>query len=146
MPDALTQGTGEVNAEGSTRLAWLSVALWANPSIATYYPQILATSTTIANTRLDWAARIIWGQQSVSGPGLAVTSTAWATNILWGDNIIWGENILWGDNIIWGENIVWGENIIWGENLVWGENIIWGESLVDVDANSKLSGLSNSSW
>ena len=143
-PDALTQGTGEVNAEGSVRLAWLSVAMWANPSIATSYPQILATSTTIANTSLPWAARIIWGQQSVSGPALAVASTNWATNILWGDNIIWGENIVWGENIIWGENLVWGENIIWGENLVWGENIIWGESLVD--ANSKVLGQNVLSW
>src|SRR5258705_405078 len=123
-PDALTQGTGELNAEGSVRLAWLSVAMWANPAIATQYPQILATSTTIANTPLPWAARIIWGQQSVSGPALAVTGTSWATNILWGENITWGENILWGENIIWGENLVWGENIIWGENLVWGENLI----------------------
>jgi len=51
-PDALTQGTGELNAEGSVRLAWLSVAMWANPATVTQYPQILATSTTIADTRL----------------------------------------------------------------------------------------------
>ena len=144
MPDTLTQGTGEVNAEGAVRLAWLSVTMWANPAIATQYPQLLATTTTIGNTPLPWAARVIWGQQSISGPGLAPTSTAWATNILWGDNIIWGENIVWGENIIWGENIVWGENIIWGENIVWGENIIWGESLVD--ANSKIAGLNVLGW
>ena len=138
MPDALTEGTGEVNGEGSVRLAWMAVTMWANPAIATQYPMLLTTTTMIGNAPLDWAARIIWGQQSVSGAALAVSSTAWATNILWGDNIIWGENLLWGDNIIWGENLVWGENIIWGENLVWGENIIWGESLVD--ANSKVLG------
>ena len=48
MPDALTEGTGELNAEGSVRLAWMSVTMWANPSIVTQYPQLLATTTTIA--------------------------------------------------------------------------------------------------
>ena len=130
MPDALTEGTGEVNAEGSTRLAWLAVAMWANPSIATQYPQVLATTSLIGGTPLDWAARIIWGQQLASGAALSPSSTAWATNILWGDNIIWGENIVWGENIIWGENIVWGENIIWGESLVDASSKVLGQNIL----------------
>lgn len=87
-PDGLTEGTGEINAEGSIRFAWLRVAVWANPNIATQYAQYFASKTTIAGSTLKWAARLIWGQQILTGAGVDINYATWAANVIWGDNII----------------------------------------------------------
>ena len=155
--DALTQGSGFVNAKGAVELA----RYFRNPQAGQAYPHSWM-----------WSRQVIWGNHRVKGGVLKPAANAWASNVVWGaladdsgENIVWGtlcevdcENIVWGtaadelENIVWGtvaddgENIVWGtandgENIVWGtadlENIVWGtacgsddcENIVWGTAM-----------------
>ena len=144
--DALTQGTGAVNAEGALRLAWLvNTAAAPNTAWLDLHTPLALPYTTIAGETTPWAATILWGENILWGESVAVNTMAWADNIVWGmdDNIVWGMATSWGDNIVWSltDNIVWGENIVWGDgllsalngdNIVWGmvsraDNIVWGE-------------------
>jgi serine protease AprX len=144
--DALTQGAGEINADGAIRLASL-LDPRAEPN-ATWIDMRHPTATpysTIGGETEPWSSMILWGDAILWGESIAVNTMAWDNNIVWGmdDNIVWGMNTSWGDNIVWGmnDNTVWGENIVWGEglltalmgdNIVWGmvsraDNIVWGE-------------------
>ena len=142
--DALTQGTGFLNARGAVMLAeYFRHKLPGSP-----YPQMKG-----------WSRQIFWGNRRIKGGVLTPGGTAWAADVVWGDAatlgggpVVWGENcvdvscdtIVWGNNIVWGnggdDNIVWGntddDNIVWGnsgeDNIVWGnsdgDNIVWGNS------------------
>jgi serine protease AprX len=138
--DALTQGTGFLNARGAVQLA----EYFHDKRKGSSYPSMNG-----------WSKQIFWGNKRVRGGVLTPGGTAWDSSIVWGSkpagmNIVWGENcvdascdnIVWGNNIVWGEdgddNIVWGnggdDNIVWGntddDNIVWGngddDNIVWG--------------------
>lgn len=138
--DALTQGTGFLNARGAVQLA----EYFHNKLKGSSYPSMRG-----------WSKQIFWGNKRVRGGVLTPGGTAWGSTVVWGShptglNIVWGENcvdsscegIVWGKNIVWGEdgddNIVWGnsddDNIVWGntddDNIVWGngddDNIVWG--------------------
>jgi serine protease AprX len=128
--DALTQGTGFLNARGAVQLA-------------EYFHQRVRGSAYPSMN--GWSKQIFWGNNRVRGGVLTPGGTAWDAGIVWGShpqgqNIVWGENCLDSscDNIVWGNNIVWGEdgddNIVWGntddDNIVWGngddDNIVWG--------------------
>jgi serine protease AprX len=153
--NALTQGTGFLNARGAVDLA----NYFATAQIGQKYPYASV-----------WSQRIIWGNYRLGGGAISPSANAWQLGTAWGassdedgDNIVWGtrcddedcDNIVWGtsedgDNIVWGtsedgDNIVWGteedsDNIVWGtdcggedcDNIVWGtrgedgDNIVWG--------------------
>jgi serine protease AprX len=148
--DALTQGSGEINAAGAVALT-RALDTRSTP----WTVSAVSSSTTFGSETNLWSTNIIWGAARLQNltPDRAVgganaewsdniiwgTNIEWSDNIIWGtdfvwgDNIIWGTNIEWGDNIIWGTNIVWDDNIIWGTNIAWGDNIIWGTSLLDAD-------------
>jgi serine protease AprX len=147
--DALTQGTGGLNAAGAVQLTRTLNLTVTDIEVAwtTFAPcaaSAQACSSTIAGRAEPWAKHIIWGDNIVWGESVYFNLPAWSQDIVWGesDNIVWGENldagdnIIWGDNIVWGENIVWGDsivdgrNIVWGDNIIWGDNIVWGENIV----------------
>jgi len=144
--DALTQGAGEINADGAIRLAsLLNPTAAPNATWIDMRDPLAAPYSTIGGETEQWSSMILWGDAILWGESVAVNTMAWSDNIVWGmdDNIVWGMNTAWGDNIVWGmdDNIVWGENIVWGDgllsalngdNIVWGmvsraDNIVWGE-------------------
>jgi serine protease AprX len=138
--DALTQGSGFLNARGAVQLA----EYFRNRLKGSSYPSMNG-----------WSKQIFWGNKRIKGGVLTPGGTAWGADVVWGAkpqgmNIVWGENcvdsscegVVWGNNIVWGDsdddNIVWGndgdDNIVWGntddDNIVWGnaddDNIVWG--------------------
>ena len=151
--DALTQGTGALNAGGALALAAaFDTSALASPPGTPVITSSVEPYTTIGGESVVWSRDIIWGTR------LVVDSVSlWSTNIVWGtsfdENIVWGT-VFEGENIVWGtldsENIVWGSalsswtiHIVWPdrilgmfldeENIVWGtftglteENIVWG--------------------
>ena len=173
--DALTQGTGFLNARGAVVLA--EYFRRAEPGSA--YPSMNG-----------WSRQIFWGNKRVRGGVLTPFGTAWGgdvqwgttttpagANVVWGDNcadtscdgVVWGTNIVWGNtdatNIVWGnnndDNIVWGNsdlgNIVWGnneaDNIVWGnsedDNIVWGNDCGGADCDNIVwgnSGADNIVW
>ena len=143
--NALTQGTGFLNARGAVQLA----EYFRNQIKGSTYPSMNG-----------WSKQIFWGNKRIKGGVLTPGGTAWRSDVVWGMkpqgmNIVWGENcldsscdnIVWGNNIVWGDsdddNIVWGnegdDNIVWGntddDNIVWGngddDNIVWGNNDAD---------------
>ena len=141
--DALTQGTGEINADGAARLAYFADvdapagAVWSDRTTPYLQPQ-----SNFGGQTFDWAKNIIWGESILWGDTVFANEPAWATAIVWGDavftGVAWSVYVQWFDNIVWSmadDNIVWGENIVWGDGLLrasYDDNIVWGE-LMDGD-------------
>ena len=144
--DALTQGTGQINAAGAVQFAF-SINTAALPG--TWWLQAGVTgSSAIGGANYDWAQNIIWGTSVLTGRLLFYKSLALDDNIIWGTALSHGSRLIgsrrlrvgtmmMADNIIWGTdfsvkrfNIVFGtdngDNIIWGTD---GDNIIWGTNL-----------------
>ena len=126
--DALTQGTGSVNAAGAIEVA---AHIDSRKAVSSWWlTTTLDPWTVIDGQAVSWAESIVWGDAVSFGPVLSVNQAAWSENIVWGS----GENIVWGssDNIVWGSNIVWGNSIVWAsdDNIVWGSNIVWGITLL----------------
>lgn len=153
LADGLTQGTGQVNAEGAMRLAYYANpgapvnANWIDRADAWLTPQ-----STIGGETLDWSKHILWGENILWGETVLANQPAWATSTTWGDDALtgmpWAVSVYWADNIVWSmadDNIVWAENIVWGEgmlraamadNIVWsmvtgGDNIVWSNLFDD---------------
>jgi len=160
--DGLTQGAGEINADGAVALV-RALDTRTKP----WMTGPLSLSSTFGVEIDSWSTNLMWGavqlqnlapDNAVSGANIVWGSNiVWGTNIVWStaagetDNIVWGtaagenDNIVWGtaagetDNIVWGtaaaeiDNIVWGTNLVWGTNIVWGANIVWGTSLMTID-------------
>jgi serine protease AprX len=154
--DALTQGTGEVNAAGAIALAQ---TIDTDSLADGWVVGDVTLATTFGNTDEAWSQNIVWGNYFVS----ALPGAMFANGLPYDDNIVWGtvgrasdDNIVWGnfardgsDNIVWGNLAVWGsrydteqrDNIVWGtfarvdDNIVWGtfdrggDNIVWGTFL-----------------
>jgi hypothetical protein len=156
--DTLTQGTGQVNANGAIALA--SAIDNSAPDGAWWLRAGVPVQTTIGGVQYPWSQQVIWGGSLLTGDLVYYDLKAWSQAVEWGDNIVWGtqaqvraldDNIVWGtaaDNIVWGTNIVWGDrligqrsgdNIVWGtasgDNIVWGtfadDNIVWGTMVGD---------------
>jgi hypothetical protein len=103
--DLLTQGTGELDAVGATRLA-ASVdtrqpvgAFWLTGTVPAY--------SFIAGEQVAWSRRIVWGEQSVTGDVFAFDETAWAPHVVWGEHLVWGNHLVWGDNVVRDPSSVW---------------------------------------
>jgi serine protease AprX len=153
--DALTQGTGFLNASGAIRIA----RAFADPSLS-----YTADST--------WSRQIIWANHRVTGGKLDPAANAWGTTVTWGDAragggalISWGNG--WGascadslcSSMTWGAasspNIVWGGRCgggncaeVWrrstagsqpvgaseNDTVVWGndaDTVVWGNADTD---------------
>jgi hypothetical protein len=134
--DALTQGTGEINAPGAVALANA-----IDPSArreSRWLRNSVPSQTNIGGQLYTWSQNIIWGDNIVWGDLLFHHMGAWTLNIVWGDNIVWSDNIVWGDvanikttNIVWGAVVDWSDNIVWGNSLIGmseGDNIVWGNA------------------
>jgi len=139
--DLLTQGTGQINANGAVALA---SAIDTGAADGSYWLRAgVPGFSMIAGVQYEWAKQIIWGNQLIGGQSIYFDLKTWSQSVEWGDNIVWGttkDNIVWGtikDNIVWGtdaDNIVWGTNIVWNDRLVGqrvGDNIVWGTAAGD---------------
>jgi hypothetical protein len=139
--DALTQGAGQVNAQGAIALA---AAIRANTVTGDWWlASPVYPYSTIAGERWAWSQKIYWGDHKVDGYEIYTNDAAWSKNVVWGDRAVWGDRIVWGDSTVfggneqvWGNRIVWGDSmlgtvdgtrIIWGDRIVWGDRIIWGD-------------------
>ena len=138
--DPLTQGAGEINANGAIALA---SAIDTGAARGSWWLRAgVPVFTSIGGVRYPWSQRIIWGDHVWTGDLLYHDLAAW-TQAQWGDNIVWGGNVnaqIVDDNIVWGYSTVWASNIVWsdrviglraGDNIVWGmsgdgDNIVWG--------------------
>ena len=150
--DALTEGMGELNATGATKLASLLVPGANSTGVYLPYPSRLKPASWIGNAPALWSQNIVWGEDIVwadhvwTERAVRGAKNVWgaAANIVWADlevdNIVWGENIVWAEHLVWADHVV-AKNIVWGEaemdNIVWGEadleNIVWGEADLEVD-------------
>ncbi len=145
--DALTQGTGEINARGA-----LVMALAINTDMPVGSPWLRATPapvTPLGGAMIPWSQALLWDDNIVWGTdALSFNGAQWDDNIVWGtalgedDNIVWGtaaefDNIVWGTSRVWAAELVWQNRVIGlmteDENIVWGtaeglteENIVWG--------------------
>ena len=145
--DALTQGTGEINARGA-----VAMALAINTDMPVGSPWLRVTPpavTPLGGELLPWSTALLWDDNIVWGTdALSFNSPQWDDNIVWGtafgddDNIVWGtaadvDNIVWGTALSWTTDLVWRNRIIGlmtdDENIVWGtaeglteDNIVWG--------------------
>ena len=153
LADGLTQGTGQVNAEGALRLAYHANA--GAPVNANWIDRVdadLAPQSAIGGEVLDWSKHILWGGNILWGETVHANQPAWAENIVWGyaafTGMPWAVTVHWSDNIVWSmadDNIVWAENVVWGkgllraasgDNIVWsmvsgGDNIVWSNLFDD---------------
>ena len=120
----LVQGTGFLNAQGAVELA----RFFAAPS-GTPYPR-----------SSEWASRLIWGNQMISGGRLTADANAWSTSVTWGAaTAAGGQNVEWGvicsgadcdrSGGMWTR---WGtlcsnstcSDVTWGEGS--SRNVVWG--------------------
>ncbi|MGH9310093.1 MAG: S8 family serine peptidase [Vicinamibacterales bacterium] len=145
--DALTQGTGSINARGAVVMALvINTTMPAGTAWLRLNPEPI---TIIDGSRLRWSQALLWDDNIVWGTdALAFNSIQWADNIVWGtafesdDNIVWGtaaefDNIVWGTAAEWTTDLVWPNRVIGlavdADNIVWGtalgldeDNIVWG--------------------
>src|SRR5262249_13612140 len=116
--DALTQGTGQVNAHGAIALA---SAIDTGAANGTWWLRTgVPAFTTIGHTQYGWSQRIIWGDQVWTGDLLYFDLAAWA-ELQWGDNIVWGGQIaaqILDDNIVWGGSVDWVSNMVWADRVI----------------------------
>jgi serine protease AprX len=145
--DALTQGTGFMNARGAVRLA----RYYAGPSTSEY-----PDST-------GWSQRLLWGNHLVEGSQLDASANAWAPDVVWGGSTTpAGQPVEWGFTDGNARNAVWGSlcggancrrpwtiealgddsGVVWGtedpdESVVWGTSdeddlgVVWGTTCSD---------------
>ncbi len=148
--DALTQGTGEINAAGAVQLAG-SVNTAALPG--TWWLQTGVSGTSwIGGTGYVWAQDVIWGTSILTGRLVFYKNAAWDDNIIWGTALAHGSRVIGSDRLRVGSTLLV-DNIIWGTdfsvkrfNLVFGtddsDNIIWGTNLAPFRALGARSGAS----
>ncbi len=79
--DALTEGSGFLNAYGAAELA----RILGSPSDASE-----------PSTATDWSRQIIWGNQRMAGGQLIASADAWDIGVTWGQARSAGQNVLWG--------------------------------------------------
>jgi hypothetical protein len=154
--DALTQGTGEVNAHGALTLA---LAINTDMPLGSAWLRVHPEPRTLIDGAVvGWSQALLWDDNLVWGTdALAYHAAQWDDNLVWGtsfddDNLVWGtsadlDNLVWGTSIAWTSHLVWRNrilgvmqadgSIVWGsadglteDNLVWGtwdgDNLVWG--------------------
>jgi serine protease AprX len=154
--DALSQGTGGINAQGAIAMA---LAINTGMPVGAEWLRVRPEPFTFVGGAVQpWSRALLWNDNIVWGTdALSFNSPQWSDNIVWGtslggdDNIVWGtaadlDNIVWGTSATWTTDLVWSnriiglmhdDNIVWGtvaglnaDNIVWGtfdgDNIVWG--------------------
>ena len=138
--DVLTQGAGEINAQGAIALG---SAIDTSARFGDWWLRnSVPVQTVIGGTSYAWAQSIIWGDNVVWGDVLFRSGAAWVSATVWGDaHVAWsnlplvsGTNIVWANSAVWASGIVWGNRLVgmfYGDNIVWGnvldtDNIVWG--------------------
>jgi serine protease AprX len=130
--DALTQGSGFLDAHGAVDLA----RYFGSPQ-TTAYP----SSAT-------WSRQLIWGNHRVSGGRLTPTANAWGSDVAWGaarrtdgTPVSWGVQCASADcsdatQEQWGTTCVLPDCsiVIWGD--VASENVVWGWTCGGADCNT----------
>ena len=161
--DALTQGTGFLNARGAVELA-----------------QFFAPSSTAALSTEGWSRQIIWGNHRAAGGWLAIDGSAWSSSVVWGDattsdgaTVVWGtictagcdsSDAVWapwemsataqngeGDDVVWGSacggagcppGTAWstsdGDTVVWGSSD--GDTVVWGSGCTDASCQMLWNG------
>ena len=98
--DPLSQGAGQIQAEGAVTLAQL-----VNPQAVAgsgWLAGGFTPSTVIGTKAYTWSQSIIWGNRRVAGTQLlSEQRPAWANNIVWGEGL--GDE---DDNIVWGNPLM----------------------------------------
>jgi serine protease AprX len=126
--DALTQGSGGVNAAGAIDVAG---AIDSRMPIGAYWlTRIVAPSTTIAGRATMWSQRVLWGGRPVSGTVLEQRQAAWLLSSRWGETLFWSGEPTWGQHVVWGtSDPVWGSHVVWGTGFTGttdGQHVVWG--------------------
>jgi serine protease AprX len=117
--DRLTQGSGNINADGAIRLA-ASV----DPSVpagAWWLTIGVDPSTTIGGDALPWGQAVIWGTTIMWGTTAYYNLGAWSSTIMWGTTVTWGSTIMWGTT-----------DLVWDDPQSWASAIVWGDDALDV--------------
>jgi serine protease AprX len=118
--DAMTQGTGFLNAKGAVELA----DYFARPASGAY------------PSSYGWSARLLWGNHFVSVERLTPDANAWRSDVIWGGTTTPdGQPIGWsvwpttnGDTVVWGTSDN-GDTVVWGTSD--GDTVVWGTSCTD---------------
>jgi serine protease AprX len=153
--DALTQGTGEINAAGAVQLA-SSINTLA-PERSWWLQSGVTGSSTIGSKSYSWARNIIWGTSVLGGRFVFYKDVAWDLNIIWGTAVRQGRRIVGSRRLGAARNNLFGTdfsverfNIVFGrddgDNIIWGtddgDNIIWGTNLAPFRILGKRNGRS----
>jgi len=134
--DALTEGTGFLNAYGAITLA----RYFANPS-ASPYPNDDA-----------WSHQIIWSNHRISGGLILPDANAWLPTVDWNTARHDSDNVAWG--VIWtpSNTEAGGSWTTWGttcggvncQNVTWGSpgstNVVWGGICGGADCTAPAQG------
>ena len=135
--DALTQGTGALNAAGAVKLARTidpstPVGLW-------WLTGPLSPSTSIAGSEHIWSQTVLWGNTVVWGNALYEQQIAWANTVVWGATVVWGNTVVWGaTDLVWDSPEVWSQTVVWGASAIGttdgapiptAETVVWGATV-----------------
>jgi serine protease AprX len=141
--DQLTQGTGQLNADGAVTAAKsVDAAVARGGYWVVAYPN---TYSLIGTQYYNWSQHLVWGNHIVWGNSLLYHEAGWDTTDAWGvdaTHLVWG-NLDWNDSV-WDQHLVWGNHIVWGNALVGivdAEHIVWGNlNAGSLTGNADMSG------
>jgi serine protease AprX len=148
--DIVSQGRGELNANGAVALA--SAIDPAQAQGEWWLTSPIDTFTTIGSETGVWAQSVVWGTKIVWGNTVFINQPAWNADVVWGagdnDTVVWGNSGDDEDTVVWGNNeedtVVWGnsgdenDTVVWGndgDTVVWGngdeddDTVVWGNNL-----------------
>jgi serine protease AprX len=136
--NALTQGAGEINADGAIDLAQLVDP--SRPLGMTWIPSQPWPYSVFGGQYEAWSQHLVWGTHLVWGNSLFYHERGWDASSAWGvqvNHLVWGN--LDPSDLVWNEHLVWGNHIVWGNALVTAidaEHIVWG----NLDPNASVLG------
>ena len=126
--DALTQGSGGLNAAGAIDFAG---AIDSRLPLGSYWmSRVVMPATMIAGRATLWSQCVLWGGRPLSGAVLEQRQTAWLISSRWGQTLLWSGDSTLGQHVVWGtSDPVWGSHIVWGTGYTGstdGQHIVWG--------------------
>jgi hypothetical protein len=88
--DRLTQGSGEINADGAIQLGSSIDA--SRPLMDWWLASPVSQTTTIAGDAYQWGQTVVWGNTAVvwgvSGNSVWDDPNTWATTVVWGNSLL----------------------------------------------------------
>jgi Subtilase family len=116
--DPLTEGAGFLNTKGAVELAR---HLGAPSSVP--YPD-----------SQGWGARLIWGNNLVSGGRLTADATAWGGDVTWGAATADGREVIWGLRCTSSDCV--STSGPWRVGHTTSSNVVWGSICGGADCTS----------